>query len=120
MAFHSSSTKPPLSVWRKAISGMRSCAAGMLNLKFSGTPWPVNACAPAMEAPAGRARLSTLLGHTGRPTAAWAPRWVARRDSKNLPSSARVAVSRLTILGCPGRTVSEQPQYITSFPLGGS
>ena len=31
-----------------------------------------------------------------------------------------VAVSRLTTFGWPGRTVSEQPQYMTSLPFGGS
>ncbi len=31
-----------------------------------------------------------------------------------------VAVSRLTTFGWPGRTVSEQPQYMISFPFGGS
>ena len=73
-----------------------------------------------MDAPAGNVRLSVLLGQTGRPAVACVPRWVACRDSKNLPSSAIVAVSRLTIFGWPGRTVSEQPQYMTSLPLGGS
>ncbi len=91
-----------------------------MNSKFSGTPLPLNAWAPAIDALAGRARLSDLLGQIGRPTAAWAPRCVARRDSKNFASSPTVAVSRLTIFGWPGRTVSEQPQYMINLPFGGS
>ena len=65
-------------------------------------------------------RASAALGHTGRPTAAWVPRCVARRDWKKRPRSAGVAVAKSTTRGWPARTLSPQPQYSSILPLGRS
>ncbi len=99
---------------------MMSCAGGSVNLKLSGTPWPVNACAPASDAPAGTRRLSVGFGQTGRPGAECVPRCVARRPLKMSPSSLIVLVWKSTTLGCPGRIVAPQPQYSLILAFGGS
>ena len=65
-------------------------------------------------------RESTSFGHSGRPAALCAPRWVARREVKNLPYSSGRAVAMSSTRGCPARTVSPQPQYRYILPLGRS
>ena len=47
-------------------------------------------------------RASAAFGHTGRPAALCAPRWVARRETKNVARSAADAVAMSSTLGWPG------------------
>jgi hypothetical protein len=59
---------------RRATQRGAHSAAGMPNLKPSGTPCPLNACSPTRDAFGGTMRESGSFGHSGRPAALWAPR----------------------------------------------